>query len=85
MLEEISSQLKNLDPTKASPFGSIPVKIFTEHSDLFAPLAQLLINESVDTSTFPKESKKGETTSLFKNIDASAKKNYRPITVLPAI
>ena len=84
-LEEILSQLKNLDPSKASPFGSIPVKILTEHSDLFAPLVQLFINESIDTSKFPKELKKGDITSLFKNDDAFAKKNYRPITVLPAI
>ena len=84
-LEEISSQFKNLDPTKASPFGSIPVKMLTEHSDLFAPLVQLFINESIDTSNFPKELRKGDITSLFKNGDAFAKKNYRPIIVLPAI
>ena len=46
------SKLKNLDPTKASPFGSIPVEIFTEHSDLFAPLVQFLINESIDRGEF---------------------------------
>ena len=68
-LEEILSQLNNLDPTKASPFGSIP-----EHSDSFAPLVQLFINESIDTSTFPKELKKGDITSLFKNGDAFARK-----------
>ena len=79
--EEISSQVKNLDPTKASPFGAMPVKMLTEHSDLFASLVQLFINESIDTSTFPKELKKGDITSLFKNGDDFAKKNYRPITI----
>ena len=59
--------------------------MLTEHSDLFAPLVQLFINESIDTSNFPKELKKGDITSLFKNGDAFAKKNYRPITVLPAM
>ena len=43
------SKLKNLDPTKASPFSSMPVKILTEHSDLFAPLVHFFINESIDT------------------------------------
>ena len=61
------------------------MKILTEHSDLFAPLVQLFINETIDTSKFPKELKKGDITSLFKSSDAFAKKNYRPITVLPAI
>ena len=79
------SQFKNLDPTKASPFGSIPVKILTEHSDLFAPLVHLFINESKDTRNFPKELKKGDITSLFKNGDAFAKKKCRPIKVLPSI
>ena len=32
-IKEILSKLKNLDPTKASPFGSTPVKTFTEHSN----------------------------------------------------
>ena len=31
------------------------------------------------------ELKKGDITSLFKNGDACAKLNYRPITVLPAM
>ena len=59
--------------------------MLTEHSDLFAPLVLLFINESIDTGNFPKELKKGDITSLFKNGDAFAKSNYRPITVLPAI
>ena len=77
-LEDILSQLKNLDPIKASPFGSIPVKILTEHYDLFALLVQLFMNENKDTSKCPIELKKGDITSLFKNCDAFAKK----ITVL---
>ena len=73
-LQEILSQLKSLDPTKVSPFGSTTVKILTEHSDLFAPLVQLFINDSIDTSKFPKELKKGDIRSLFKNGDAFAKR-----------
>ena len=84
-MEGILSKLKYLDPTKASSFGSIPVKIFAEHSDFFAPLEQFFINESIDRGKFPKLLKKGEITSLFRNGDAFAKKKYRPITILPAI
>ena len=57
-LEEILYQLEELDPTKASPFGNIPVKILTEHSDLIAPLLQLFINESIDTCSFQKNSRR---------------------------
>ena len=84
-LVETLYQLKDLDSIKAFPFGNIPVKMLTEHSDLFAPLLQLFINESIDTGKFPKELKNGDITSLFKNGNAFAKKNYRSIKVLPAI
>ena len=81
-MEEIETQLRDLDSTKSSTFGSIPVKVLTEHSDLFTPMLHFFINESVNTSNFPNELKKGDITSLFKNGDAFAKKN---ITVLPAM
>ena len=61
------------------------MKVITEHSDLFAPMLHFLINESVNTSNFPNELSKGDITSLYKNGDAFAKKNYRPITVLSAM
>ena len=51
-LEEILYKVKDLDPIKASPFGNIPVKILTEHSELLAPSLQLFINESIDIASF---------------------------------
>ena len=67
-IKDIFSKLKSLDPTKDSLFGSIPEKTFTKHSDLFAPLVQFFIYESIDRGKFPKELKKGEITSLFKMV-----------------
>ena len=67
-MEKILSKLKNLDLTKAYPFGSVPVQILIEHSGLFAPLVQLFLNESKDTHKFPKELKKGDITSLLKMV-----------------
>ena len=78
-------QIKNLDLIKASPFAIIPIKILTVHSGLFASMVQYFITESIDTSKFPNELKKGEIVSLFKNSDAFAKKNYNPMTVLPVL
>ena len=31
LLEEVLTQFRDLNPTKSSPLGSIPVKILTEH------------------------------------------------------
>ena len=56
-LEVIETQLRDLDPTKSSTFGSIPVKFLTERSDLFAQVLHFFINESVNTSNFPNELK----------------------------
>ena len=46
---------------------------------------QNLINNSLITGVFPDELKMGEISSLFKSEDSFIKKNYRPITVLPAV
>ena len=54
-LEELLNQLRNLGPTKASPFGSIPVKTLTEHSDLFALILKFFVDESANRANFPKE------------------------------
>jgi len=48
-------------------------------------MLHFLINESANTSNFPNELKKGDIASHVKNGDAFAKKNYRPMTVLPAM
>ena len=84
-LEEIENKLRDLNPTKSSTLGSIPMKLLTEHSDLFAPMLHFFINESVNSRNFPNELKKGDITSPFENGDAFAEKNYRPMTVLPAM
>ena len=41
-----------------------------------------MFNSGLSKSTFPKELKDGDLSSLFKEEDAFTKKNYRPITVL---
>ena len=84
-IQQVVSQLARLDPKKSSPLGAIPAKILKEYPDIFAHNLCNLFNQSVAHSTFPLELKAGEITSLFKKDDASLKKNFRPITVLPAV
>ena len=84
-IQQVASQLARLDPKKSSPVGAIPAKILKEHPDIFAHNLCNLFNQSVAHSTFPLELKAGEITSLFKKDDAFLKKNFRPITVLPAV
>ena len=56
-----------------------------ENSDIFSVEIQNLFNSGLSKGAFPKELKAGDVSSLLKKEDASAKKNYRPITVLPSV
>ena len=56
-----------------------------ENSEVFSVAIQNLFNSGLSKSTFPKELKAGDISSLFKKEDAFTKKNYRPITVLPSV
>ena len=83
-VEEVFCQLEKLNPRKSSPIGSIPAKVIKENSDIFAPVLQNHFNVSVSQNDFPEVLKAGDITSLYKKDDNFIKKNYRPITVLPA-
>ena len=72
-------------PRKASPADCIPAKILMENSGVFSVAIQNLFNSSFFKGTFTKELKAGDISSFFKKEDASMKKNYRPITVLPSV
>ena len=78
-------EIKDLDTTKASPFGSIPLRILTEHFDLFDSMVQHFVNETIGYNRFQDELKKGDITLLFKKGDTFVILSYRPITILPAI
>ena len=70
---------------KASPVNCIPARILKETPEVFSVTIQNLFSSGLSKGTFPKELKTGDISSLFKKGDAFAKKNYRPITVLPSV
>ena len=84
-IEELAIKIRQLNPRKASPADWIPAKILMENSDVFSVAKQNLFNSCLLKGTFPTELKAGDISSLFKEEDASMKKNYRPITVLPLV
>ena len=84
-LQEVVVQLHKLNPKTSCPVGSLPTRLLKEHFDVFGVELQNLINASLNTGVFPDELKMGEISSLFKSEDSFIKKNYRPITVLPAV
>ena len=84
-LQEVVVQLHRLNPKKSCPVGSLPTRLLKEHIDVFGVELLKLINNSLNTGVFPDKLKMGEVSSFFKNEDPFNKKNYRPITVLPAV
>ena len=83
-VKEVSCQLEKLNPGKSSPVGSIPAKVIKENSDIFAPVVQNHFNANISQNVFPEVLKAGDIIPLYKKDANFIKKNYRPITVLPA-
>ena len=81
---DVNNQLERLDPKKATPLESIPGKVLKENSDIFLPHLTDTLNLCLSENYFPSKLKDGDVSSLFKKDDAFCKKNYMPITVLPA-
>ena len=85
IMKAVIDQLSSLNPKKASTVKSIPARILKENQDIFAPLLTKIFNNSLLQKIFPEDLKLGDITSLFKNDEATKKRNYRPITVLSAL
>ena len=84
-LQEVVVQLHRLNPKKFCLVGSLPTRHLKEHFEVFGVKLLNLINNSLNTGVFSDKLKMGEVLSMFKNEDPFNKKNYRPITVLPAV
>ena len=44
-----------------------------------------MINNAIDTGTFPDALKKADVTPVFKKADRLSKENYRPVSILPRL
>ena len=45
----------------------------------------MLINNSIEASTFPNFVKEGNAAHVYKKQDSMAKENYRPVSILPQL
>ena len=85
MLSEVEQELQHLNPKKANTFQNIPPKHLKQTSDVCGPVLHNLVNESIRNHDFPSELKLADITPTFKKDDATSVKNYRPVSVLPAV
>ena len=82
---DVEHELKSLNSKKANTFKNIPPKLLKENSDICNDTILRVINNGIRTSQFPNDLKLADVTPIFKKVDSSDVKNYRPISVLPVM
>ena len=83
--EEIRIILKNLTTNKATGPDSISNKLLKECADSLCGPLTYIFNRSLSLGIYPDDWKEAMITALFKKIDPSLTKNYRPISLLSCI
>ena len=84
--EDIRKEVKNLSPKKTGPFRDIPVKPSRQVCEVVCePLAKIWNEEVIKINKFPAKLKLADITPIFKSIQKTLVKNYRPISVLPIV
>ena len=79
--EDINKQIGALDPKKNG--GCIPTKLLIATRHIVSePLAEIWNEELIKNKTFSGKLKLGDITPIFKSLQNTKEKNYRPITVL---
>ena len=81
--EEITKEIRKLDPSKASHDNDIPTKIIKENADIFSEFICMSVNHSIDNNIFPSTLKLANITPVFKKGSANSKENHRPVSILP--
>ena len=84
-LNDMEAGLKALNTQKASNSSSNPPKLLKENSDICAVPLTSIINAGIMNGKFEDSLKKAELLPLHKQEDATDKKNYRNISLLPIV
>ena len=82
---KVKKEIKNLDTTKPSTYGSIPATILKQCVNAYLPHLTNSINYSIQHSNFPQELKLSEVIPVYKKLDPLQKENYRPVSLLPHV
>ena len=85
-LKDIEKEILTLNTKKAVASNSIPAKVLKEMSDIYSPMLQQIWNDEIfKKCQFPENLKLAVITPVFKKEDKNLAKNYRPLSVLPAL
>ena len=84
-MSDIEKELRNLNTKKTSTSGNIPPKILRVSRGSCSEALVELFNNTILTSSFPTELKIADVSSVFEKDGPLKTKNYRPVSVLPAV
>ena len=73
--EDFVKEIDKLDPKKSSTGVSIGL----------APKLTEIFNSCISKGIFPDELKVADISPIFKSVDSTAKKNYRPVSILKSV
>ena len=80
--EHIENLMKKIDIHKSTGFDNLPPKLIKLANTFLAPHITSLINQSIDSCTFPQTLKCAEVSPVYKKEDNMMRENYRPISIL---
>ena len=85
-INDIKTEIKCLDNRKIGTFMNIPTKQIKQVSDIVCkPLVEIWNEEIIKNKKFPRELKLADISPIFKKLQNSSVKNYRPVSVLPVV
>lgn len=84
-VESVELKLSSLDPNKGSGPDEIPPSVLKYCSALLAPHITVIFNRLLQLGTFPDVLKSSFVVPIHKSSDEANVRNYRPITIQPAL
>ena len=81
--DDFVKEIYKLDPLK-SPTG-VSISLLKENIDVCAPKLTEIFNSCISKGIFPVELKVADISPIFKSVDSTAKKNYRPVSILKSV
>ena len=84
-MNEVKSEILNLNIKKSSIKDFIPVAFFKQCVDMYLPFIKNTINKTFIGNCFPKELKKAEVIPGYKKDNPLKKENDRPVALLPHV
>ena len=84
-LQEVEQEIRKLNPNKATASNSIPARNLKENYDICGFALHQIINNALQDCFFPDKLKLADIGPLHKDQEKTNKKNYRPLSLLPAV